>query len=102
MAVPDYQSFMLPVLRYAGQRPTEAIPLKELYEAMAVEFSLNDVDRNALLPSGSQTAYANRVGWACTYMKKAGLLSSPKRAYLQITELGRKALASKPKSISTE
>ena len=100
MAVPDYQSFMLPVLSYAGQRPTEAIPLKELYEAMATEFSLSDADRSALLPSGSQTAYANRVGWACTYMKKAGLLSSPKRAYLQITDLGKKALASKPKSIN--
>ena len=44
--------------------------------------------------------FANRVGWACTYMKKAGLLSSPKRAHVQITEVGREALASKPRSIN--
>lgn len=91
---------MLPVLRYAGQKPTEAVSVKELYGAMAAEFSLSDADRNALLPSGSQTMYANRVGWACTYLKKAGLLASPIRAHIQLTELGKKTLASKPKSIN--
>ena len=100
MAVPDYQTFMLPVLKYAGRRSNEVISVKELYDAMADEFRLTDAERNELLPSGSQTTFANRVGWAATYLKKAGLLCSPKRAHLQITDLGKEALAAKPKAIN--
>lgn len=74
--------------------------MKQLNDAMAGHFALTDKERNELLPSGSQTTFANRVGWAATYMKKAGLLLSPKRAYIQITDLGKKALESKPKTIN--
>lgn len=101
MAVPDYQSFMLPVLRYAGASPSKSIPIKELYDSMADEFALTDEERNHRLPSGAQLTYANRVGWAATYLKKAGLLGAPKRAHIQITDAGIKALKSNPKSISS-
>jgi restriction system protein len=101
MPVPDYQTFMLPVLAYAGKHASEAVAVKELYDAMAAQFSLTDAERNELLPSGSQTTFANRVGWAATYMKKAGLLCSPKRGHIQITELGKQALVSKPTTINT-
>jgi restriction system protein len=101
MPVPDYQTFMLPVLAYAGKHASEAVAVKELYDAMAAQFSLTDAERNELLPSGSQTTFANRVGWAATYMKKAGLLCSPKRGHIQITDLGKQALVSKPTTINT-
>ena len=100
MAVPDYQTFMLPVLAYAGEHTSEAIPVKQLYDAMAAQFSLTDEERNERLPSGSQTTFANRVGWASTYLKKAELLCSPKRAHIQITPLGKQALVSKPTTIN--
>ena len=92
---------MLPVLRYAGANPSKAIPIKELYDAMADEFKLTEGERNHRLPSGAQLTYANRVGWASTYLKKAGLLSAPKRAHIQITGAGIEALKDKPKSISS-
>lgn len=92
---------MLPVLAYAGEHANEAIPVKQLYDAMAAQFSLTDEERNERLPSGSQTTFANRVGWASTYLKKAELLCSPKRAHIQITPLGKQALNSKPKVINT-
>ncbi len=101
MAVPDYQTFMLPVLRYAGDHPNEEIPTKVLVNAMANEFALSEDDLRELLPSGVSTTLGSRVGWACTYLKKAGLLSAPKRAHIQITELGGKTLAGKPKVLNT-
>lgn len=95
MAVPDYQTFMLPVLRYAGTNAKRSIPNAELIEAIAHEFRLSEEDRREMLPSGTQTTFINRVSWACTYMKKAGLLEAPERAHIQITPQGIKALSSK-------
>jgi restriction system protein len=40
--------------------------------------------------------FDNRVGWARTYLVKAGLLESPRRAYFRITDRGRGVLAKPP------
>jgi restriction system protein len=53
-----------------------------------------------LLPSGGQATFDNRVGWARTYMKKAGLLESPRRSYFKITDRGLQALKTNPESIN--
>jgi len=66
---------------------------------MALEFSLTDADLKELLPSGTQTTFANRVHWACTYLRKAGLLQSPRRAHIQITKRGLEVLKTKPSEI---
>jgi restriction system protein len=76
MAIPDYQSIMLPLLKFAGDG--EEHSLREAIEDLADEFSLTDEERKELLPSGRQATFDNRVGWARTYMKKAGLLESTK------------------------
>ena len=55
-----------------------------------------------MLPSGQQEVFLNRVGWARTYMKKAGLLDSPKRGIFVITERGKKVLASNPSKIDNK
>ena len=73
---------------------------RDLVELVAQLFKMTDQERKALLPSGKQAVIANRVGWARTYMKKAGLLTSPSRGTAVITEAGRKLLASKPDRIS--
>lgn len=71
MAVPDYQSVMLPLLQFAAQKGTET-STSEAVEALAKEFGLTEKDLKEMLPSGIQSTFVNRVGWASTYMKKAG------------------------------
>lgn len=91
MAVPDFQSLMLPVLRLAAKGE---IRISDAVELLADEFQLTDEDRAELLPSGRQTTFANRVHWAKSYLKQAGLVEATKRAYFRITSRGSEALAS--------
>src|SRR5829696_9029331 len=100
MAIPDYQSVMLPLLRYAADGQEHSV--REAIEALADEFHLTDEERKELLPSGGQATFDNRVGWARTYMKKAGLLESPKRGYFKITDRGMQALSAKPETINVK
>ncbi len=98
MAIPDYQSVMLPLLRYAPDGQEHFV--REAIEELADQFHLTDEERKALLPSGRQATFDNRVGWARTYMKKAGLLGSPRRSYFRITDRGLQALKTNPKAIN--
>src|SRR5437867_12334413 len=91
MAIPDYQSLMLPVLRAAADGE---VRIGEVVEKLANELRLTTEERNELLPSGKQTTFSNRVHWAKTYLRQAGLLQSTRRAHFTITERGRKALES--------
>lgn len=100
MPIPDYQACMLPLLRYAADGADHQ--LKEAVAALATEFQLTDEEKNEYLASGQQTVFQNRVGWARTYMKKAGLLASPRRGYLVITERGHSVLGEKPASIDVD
>jgi len=97
MAIPDYQTIMLPLLKLAGDNQEHRF--RDAVEAMAVEFNLTDEERRHLLPSGQQPLFNNRVGWARLYLVKAGLLASKRRGYFQITESGKKALSQKPQRI---
>lgn len=98
MPIPDYQSLMLPLLRFAADGRERRF--REAIEALAVEFSLSDEERAELLPSGSQPVFDNRVGWAKTYLKQAGLVASAKRGLFHITEPGVALLAKNPTSVS--
>ncbi len=100
MPIPDYQTAMLPLLRFAGDGKEHS--LREAIEALAREFNLSDKERRELLPSGQQEVFANRVGWARTYMKKAGLLRTTRRGFFQITDRGQNVLAQKPKRIDVK
>ena len=96
MAVPDFQTLMLPLLKLASgaQRHT----LAEAVEQLAEEFQLSDDDRTQLLGSG-QTRLYNRVGWTTTYLKKAGLLQAVGPGRFQLTDRGRDVLAGRPAAI---
>jgi len=91
MEIPDFQSVMLPIVNYlaSGEVSSNA----DVTSQISDEFELTPEQRAELLPSGKQTIIKNRIGWAITYLKKAGLLSSPKRAHIQITDLGQSILA---------
>lgn len=97
MTVPDFQSLMLPALRALGDQSPSTT--QQVRAKLAAEFALSDVDLSELLPSGRQTTFANRVAWAYSYMKQAGLISSPKRGVYELTPKGRDTLVSKPQRI---
>lgn len=97
MPIPDFQSAMLPVLRLAQDGKDHT--LREAEEAIAVEFKATEEERNELLPSGRQRRLHNRVGWAKTYLQKAGLLEPNGRGRFRITPRGREVLQSNPSRI---
>ena len=101
MAVPDYQSVMLPLLQFAARKGTE-ISTSEAVEALATELGLTEDDLKEMLPSGIQSTFVNRIGWASTYMKKAGLLEATRRGFYQITDRGRDLLKKQPKTINVK
>lgn len=101
MAVPDYQSLMLPLLQFAAQAGDE-VSTSQAIETLSKSLGLSETDLKELLPSGIQSAFDNRVGWASTYMKKAGLLEATRRGYFRITPRGKELLATQPKSINVK
>ncbi len=98
VSVPDFQSCMLPFLRFLsdGKDRTK----REVVESIAKHFELSDADRAAQIPSGKQSLIGNRVGWARTYLSKAGLVRARRRGVLAITERGRELLATKPAAVT--
>lgn len=97
MAIPDYQSIMLPLLNLAEDGKTRH--LRDAVDILVQHFALTDDEIRELVPSGQQPKFHNRVTWARSYLKKAGLLETPKRGYFHITEQGHQALARKPSKI---
>ena len=97
MTVPDFQTIMLPLLKVAedGQEHSG----HEFLEQLSRYFELSDEDLNELLPSGKQTRFYNRVGWARTYLIKSRLLEVPRRSFYKITERGIDVLKSNPNRI---
>jgi len=100
MAIPDYQSIMLPLLKFAGDQKEHS--LREAIEMLSDHFNLTSDERRELLPSGQQEVFKNRVGWARTYMKKAMLLESPRRGYFKITRRGEAVLSKNPQEINVK
>jgi len=100
MAIPDYETLMLPVLKVAGDG--QEYRIGDVVDQLAREFGLTEEERHQILPSGRQATFANRVGWAKTYLVQAGLLEATKRAHFKITDQGKKALAENPSRIDGE
>jgi len=98
MPIPDFQSVMRPVL--ATVQNGAPLPLNELRERVADQFQLTEDERKEHLPSGHQTVINNRVGWARTYLNKAGLLTIPAKGMVQITARGLNALSNGPERIT--
>jgi restriction system protein len=98
MAIPTYQDFMLPLLTALGDGKEHR--LRDLYLPLAKGFHLSDEQIAQRLPSGQQRVVNNRVGWARTYMLKSGLLSSKRRGFVTITDLGREVLRENPPKIN--
>lgn len=99
MAIPDFQTLMLPVLQLLSDGEVRRT-VPDITDPIAEQFHLTPEDHQRMLLSGSQSTFVNRTHWAVTYLSKAGLLSRPARGRVQITDLGREALAKKPAKVN--
>lgn len=100
MAVPKYDELTKPLLVMVNDGRT--YKMKDITTMLAQQLGLSSADLSEMLPSGRQTVFKNRVGWAKTYLLKAGLIDSPARATILITEDGKKVVADNPDKIDTK
>lgn len=91
MAIPDFQSFFYPVLKYSSEH--NEISLNEIREFLTQHFSLTDEEKAERVPSGTQTKFDNRIYWTKSYFSKAKLIENTKRSHFKITDRGRSFLA---------
>ena len=94
MAIPDYQSLMLPVLQIASDG--RDYQTKDIISRLIDSYGMTDEEKTRLLPSGTSHVFGSRVAWAKTYLKQAGLLSSPRRGVFHITDDGLELLSKNP------
>ncbi len=98
MAVPKYDWWYLPLLRLLSDE--QAWRMSDVYDALAKEAGLTDADLGEMLPSGTDHTYRNRIAWARTFLKKAGLVQSPKWGMVSITERGKSVLQENPVTLN--
>jgi restriction system protein len=92
MSLPDYQSLMLPVLVHSS---SGEVRISDVVDRLADTLKLSDDDLAELIPSGKQTTFSNRVHWAKSYLKQAGLVEATKRAHFQITKRAQRSSIAK-------
>lgn len=97
MPIPDYQTIMLPLLKLASDGAPHRF--RDAVEQLAVQFQLSSEERAEMLPSGTALLFDNRVGWARTYLKQAGLIESPRRGVFCISKRGQELLAQAPAAV---
>lgn len=97
MPIPDFQSLMRPLLARCADG--QAHSKRDIVPALALEFGLTQADLEELLPTGRQGKFDNRVGWAKSYLKQAGLLETTGRGLFRITDRGRQVLKEAPQRV---
>jgi restriction system protein len=100
MSIPDFQSFMLPLLEFTADK--EEHRQSDAADALASHFNITDADRKEMLPSGRQTRFDNRVAWAVVFLRKAKFLESTRRGRFKITKRGLEILKSNPTRIDAK
>jgi restriction system protein len=98
MAIPDFQSLMLPLLVFSADQQEHS--LQDAVDALGKEYNLSEVERAELLPSGKQARFDNRVAWARSYFKQARLVENTRRGFFKISDRGLALLKTKPKKIN--
>lgn len=100
MAIPDFQSIFLPLLKACadGKEHTK----QELIPLLAKQFGLTDPELEIKLASGKQGMFDNRVGWAISYLKQAGILENPRRGVSKITARGMQVLSENPQPFNAK
>lgn len=92
MTIPNYQIIKRHLLEAC--KDGKEYRIRDLMDPLAAVFSLSTAERAEMLPSGTNTRFGSRVAWACTYLRQAGLLESPSRGTVRITQRGLDAIMS--------
>lgn len=100
MTIPDYQTCMLPLLKFASNEKEHS--LREAVDQLGSKFELTDEEMREMLPSGQQAVFVNRMGWARTYLKQSCLIEPTRRGYFRITNRGLKVLTENPEKINVK
>ena len=98
--IPDYQSIMLPLLEFISD--SKEHKMRNVTDELAIKFGVTEEEQKELLPSGVAPVFYNRTAWAKTYLKKAGLIDSPKQGIVIISKRGLDVLKNKPNSINVK
>jgi len=99
-SIPQYHTLMLPLLKVMESGAD--MTTKQMRDAVAAHLELTAEALSQRLPSGTQTAFDNRMGWARTYLFKAGLIDRPRRATYAISQSGKQLLLNPPATIDTD
>lgn len=100
MAIPDFQSIMLPLLKQISDGKEHR--MRDVTDELAEKLGVTDEELKELLPSGAAPVFYNRTAWAKTYLKKAGLINSPKTGLVIISEKGLSVLKKSPEKINVK
>jgi len=100
MAIPDYQSIMLPLLECVSD--SKEHKMRNVTDELALKLGVTEIEQKELLPSGVAPVFYNRTAWAKTYLKKAGLIDSPKQGIVVISKRGLEVLKKKPSFINVK
>lgn len=100
MAIPDYKTFMFPLLSYAADKQEHSIT--DAIDFLCKEFNITEEEKKRLLPGGTQFIVNNRIGWAKTYLSKAGLLELTRRGFFKITQRGLDFLKNNPSGLDVQ
>lgn len=98
MSIPDFQSLMLPLMQQLADGSDRS--MKDLFEALAINFKLTEHALKELLPSGQQTVFRNRVAWAKAHLKMAGIVENPTRGRVKLSARGKQVLDQNPRLIN--
>ena len=100
MAVPDFQSFMLPLLKRTADGQEH--PMADFRAQLAIQMGISEEEQKEKLPSGTQTRYANRIAWAAIYLERAGCLERTRRGVFRITDRGKVLLSDNPEKLNVK
>lgn len=91
-ALPSHQDLFRPLLEHLKSIHPNTAKWDKLTEVMAIELKMTSEQLSEMIPSGVRTSFKDRVGWALTYLNKAGLTEKPTRGENRITDLGLSVL----------
>jgi restriction system protein len=96
--IPEFQLIMLPLLKLSSDQQEHST--KDFLDILGKQFGVTEEEKLAMLASGSQRIWNNRVHWARAYLKMAGLVENTKRGYFRITQRGLDTLKENPEIIN--
>lgn len=99
--MPTHQDLMRPVLETLANVYPEGLKWDELTLTIAHKMAIPETLLNVQLNSGVRSVFKDRIGWAITYLNKAGCIDKPSRGLNSITSRGFELLKNNPGRIDS-